>query len=152
MASPDDAEESSALQPEPTDPLADFDLLPAARLRRRNSRRDAAVWPYVSVINDGKAVVVYPDDETIRAWNDEGWNVVTVGFSRDDRSELALTKSTNDCGVSIRRYRHQRVSVHVTITRIGRARPREPLGASTVRRDGDTFFFKIAEQVEIEPR
>ena len=54
-------------------------------------RRDPAAYPYVSVISDGEVLVVYPDDETIRAWNEEGWNVVTVGFSKD-RSQLALTR------------------------------------------------------------
>ena len=80
-------------------------------LRELWERRDPAAYPYVSVISDGEVLVVYPDDETIRAWNEEGWNVVTVGFSKD-RSQLALTRATDDHGVGIRRYPKQRVSVH----------------------------------------
>jgi hypothetical protein len=41
-------------------------------------------------------------------------------------------------------------SVYVGVSKLGRARPREPLGACTVRRIGDSFF-NIAEQVIIEP-
>jgi hypothetical protein len=64
--------------------------------------------------------------------------------------ELVLTKSPDDFGIGIRRYRRQRVSVHVSIKSRGRARQREPLGACIVRRVGDSFF-DIAEQVVIEP-
>jgi hypothetical protein len=64
--------------------------------------------------------------------------------------ELVLTKSPDDFGIGIRRYRHQRVSVHVGIKSKGRARQREPLGACTVGRVGDSFF-DIAEQVAIDP-
>ena len=114
-------------------------------------RRDPAAYPYVSVISDGEVLVVYPDDETIRAWNEEGWNVVTVGFSKD-RSQLALTRATDDHGVGIRRYSKQRVSVHVTVKGLGRARPTEQIGTCPVRREGNTFFFAIAEQVTIVSR
>ena len=120
-------------------------------LRELWERRDPAAYPYVSVISDGEVLVVYPDDETIRAWNEEGWNVVTVGFSKD-RSQLALTRATDDHGVGIRRYPKQRVSVHVTVKGLGRARPTEQIGTCPVRREGNMFFFAIAEQVTIVSR
>jgi hypothetical protein len=81
----------------------------------------------------------------------EGWDVVTVGFTKD-RRELALTKATNDFGVGMLRNPKQRVCVHVTIKGLGRARPRQAIGTCTVRREADTFFFNIAEQITIEPR
>jgi hypothetical protein len=96
-------------------------------------------------------LAVYPDDETIRAWNEEGWDTVTVAFSKD-RSVLALTRANDDVGVGIRRYPKQRVCVHITVKTLGRARPKDPIGACTVRRDGESFFFAIADQVLIEPR
>jgi hypothetical protein len=70
---------------------------------------------------------------------------------KGDRSELALTKSTNNFGVGIRRYDKQRVCVHISVKGLGRALPRQPMGTCTVRRNGDSFFA-IAEQVIIEPR
>jgi hypothetical protein len=146
-----DAEESSDPLPEPADPLTNFDALQHGRRVRGNNRRDAAAYPYVSVISDGDILAVYPDDATIEAWNAEGWDTVTAALAKD-MSELALTKAANNVGVGIRRYPKQRVSVHVTVKSIGRARPRETIGTCTVRRDGDTFFFNIAEQVLIELR
>jgi hypothetical protein len=101
-------------------------------------------------ISSSTTCTVYPDDQTIRAWNEEVWDTVTVGFSKD-RSVLALTKATDNVGVGIRRYPKQRPCVHVTVKSIGRARPKETIGACAVRREGDTFFFHIAEQVVIEP-
>jgi hypothetical protein len=131
------------------DPLANFDRLTPTKLRRGNNRKVA--YPYVSVREDGEVQVVFPDDATIRAWNDENWNIVTVAFAKD-RSELALTKAADDFGVGIRRYPKQKVCVHVIIRSLGRARPTRPIGTCTVRREGDTFFFSIAEQITIEPR
>jgi hypothetical protein len=147
LPEPDDPLANNLL-PEPDDPLTNVDYL---RPSRQRNRRDAAAMPHVSVICDGEALAVYPDDKTVRAWNDEGWGIVRAGFARGDRLELVLTKSPDDYGIGIRRYRRQRVSVHVSIKSKGRARQREPLGARTVRRVGDSFFFDIAEQVVIEP-
>jgi hypothetical protein len=62
------------------------------------------------------------------------------------------TKATNNYGVGIRRYKQQRVCVHVNVKGFGKARARQPIGTCTVRRVADTFFFGIAEQVAIEPR
>ena len=61
-------------------------------------------------------------------------------------------EATDDHGVGIRRYPKQRVSVHVTVKGLGRARPTEQIGTCPVRREGNTFFFAIAEQVIIVSR
>jgi len=50
MARQGDVEEPADLLLESDDPLANFDLIKPARQRKP---RDAAAWPYVSVIHDG---------------------------------------------------------------------------------------------------
>ena len=67
LPEPDDPLANNLL-PEPDDPLTNVDYL---RPSRQRNRRDAAAMPHVSVICDGEALAVYPDDETVRAWNDE---------------------------------------------------------------------------------
>jgi hypothetical protein len=134
---------------EPADEPGDVDWAPSTKRRTGSNRRDVAAWPYISVISDGKCLVVYPDDATIEVWKTESWDTVAFGFSKD-RSELFLKKTTNDVGVGIRRYPKQRVSVHVALKHFGKAVQKDTVGTCTVRRQDDTFVFSIAEQVTIE--
>jgi hypothetical protein len=43
-------------------------------------------------------------------------------------------------------------SCNVTASSLGGTRPKEPIGTCTVKREGDSFFFNITEQVTTEPR
>ena len=106
-------------------------------------RRDPAAYPYVSVISDGEVLVVYPDDETIRAWN--RWASARTGHNLRSRGQPMTTASVS---AAIR----NKESACTTVKGLGRARPTEQIGTCPVRREGNTFFFAIAEQVTVVSR
>jgi hypothetical protein len=75
-------------------------------------------FPRITVIGGGKAVVIYPDGETVAALKSEHWDTVKVQYRHNENGELeelAIIKSEDNIGVGIRYYEKQRVSIHVTV-------------------------------------
>jgi hypothetical protein len=133
--------------------LAGFKQFPHTTRSKRSGNSDL---PRITVIGGGKAVVIYPDDETVAALKSEHWDTVKVHYRHNETGELeelAIIKSEDNVGVGIRYYEKQRVSIHVTVEKtLGTAVAKPNAGACAVRRVGDAFVFNVLDHIAIKPR
>jgi hypothetical protein len=108
------------------------------------------------VAGGGKAVLIYPDDETVAVLKSEHWDTVKVHYRHNETGELeelAIIKSEDNVGVGIRYYEKQRVSIHVTVEKaLGTAVAKPNAGACGVRRVGDAFVFNVLDHIAIKAR
>jgi hypothetical protein len=122
----------------------------------RTKRGDNSSLPRITVIGGGKAVVIYPDDETVAALKSEHWDTVKVQYRHNESGELeelAVIKSEDNVGVGIRYYEKQGVRIHVTVEKtLGMAVAKPSAGACPVRRVGDAFVFNVLDHIGIKPR
>jgi hypothetical protein len=135
------------------DELAGFKQFPHTT---RTKQSGNSGLPRVTVIGGGKAVVIYPDDETVAALKSEHWDTVKVQYRHDENGELeelAIITSEDNVGVGIRYYEKQRVSIHVTVEKtLGMAVAKPNATACLVRRVGDAFVFNVRDHIGIKPR
>jgi len=98
--------------------------------------REAATAPFprVTVIGNGGALVIYPDDDTVATLRSEHWDTVKVSYRHNEGGELeelAVIKSEDNIGVGVgvRYYENQRVNTHVTV--------KNTLGIAVAKRNAD---------------
>jgi hypothetical protein len=78
----------------------------------RTKGSGSSALPRITVIGGGRAVVIYPDDDTVAALRSENWATVKVSYRHNDNGELeelAIIKSDDNVGVGVRYYEKQRV-------------------------------------------
>jgi hypothetical protein len=137
----------NALERSENNGLAGFD--PPLNHGGRSDRSQPRVTP----IAKGEAIAIYPDTATEEVMKSESWTAVIARPRRNaagEVEEIALVKSTDGTGVSLRTYTNQRSKFHVTVKGIGKA-VAKPGGTCTVRRVGDAFVFRIIDAIDIVP-